>query len=65
MKQFEPGDKVVYVTRKINAEFLDHIKNIPTVALQVIYDRSYKSGCALKIPLWHDPIDSHYFNKIQ
>ncbi len=64
MNQFKRGDKVEYVSKKLNEGFLDHIKNIPTVVEKVIRNRSYKSGWGLKIPLWHDPIDSNYFKKL-
>ena len=64
MKQFKTGDKVVYVVRKLNEDFLLHLKDKTTEVENVIYDRSYKSGYAIKIPLWHDPIDSKYFKKL-
>lgn len=63
--KFSAGDKVEYVTRKLNEDFLNHIKNVPTVVEEVVTDRSYKSGVAIKIPLHHHPIDSAYFKKIE
>lgn len=63
-KQFRPGDRVVFVNTKLNEGFLDQIKNIPAEVEEVIRHKSYKSGVGLKIPLWHDPIDSKYFKKI-
>lgn len=63
-RNFQRGDKVEYVTKEINKGFLEHIKNIPTEVEKVIYNRGYRSGAGLKIPLWHDPIDSNYFKKL-
>lgn len=62
--RFKQGDKVEYITVRLNEGFLDELKNIPAEVQEVVHDKSYKSGCGLKIPLWHDPIDSNYFKKL-
>lgn len=64
MPRFKKGDKVEYIPVKLNEGFLEQIKEIPTEAERVVRDLSYKSGYGLKIPLWHDPIDSNYFKKL-